>query len=892
MKKNGIHKKFLKFKILVLLTCFMANCSFAQEKEVKDVKTKKEEKISQKKENKQSEKLKEKDVKEEKLNGKDKDSHKEKEENLQQKETKKEKKIVKEFKLKDYEHKDFDVKVFIKAQHKYLEYTHKKTKAKVVVSLFKNQKDFERDEHSPISILFRYAPCEENFIKAHSLEHLLATTQLFDNYAINLRGMAETYENKICFTKYKGDSVLESLKELISQFKDPTFLKDKGKLFRQEVYSNAKVGEKKFSLGRVYFESLEKHGHDKIFKNHMDDIIDNKRGIDGANLKIIKSMTIEKIKEFFKKYIHPSNSLTTIEILSNHEDVKEILDILCGWYNKYSYRKYDEKDFLKGYFKSDAPYLEMHLSKNSDRTAVYKAGGKEKKCKFCSEVRIRPKEIIPNFKACYNDVLPFLNLDFLGEDFAKKELGYESVNFRFGSINSSFPAERVVEFIGDDEKQFTKEALQQNTKKLFKKIHEKLKELKSVSKEKFDNVFLNLSSSSLSKKSEKERQKIRKDIIKSSKEKLKDGYYYNDMSFIKNNLQQSFLLTGEPFSEVFFDMKNNKIKSDLDQYLEGVRKNLDIYEYLYKPGVEKNYIIDKYILSSKKGNTPLKQKKISQVVYIAPIKFKEESKDRYINRIAKGVLTKYLIRKKVMNYSYGLVEEPDIDSFPFISAIGGVTDYSKEILSEYFKKDFSKDLKNYELKKEDLKKYLQSYLEDVKANLENIKIYMSNEYEKFKKEHSKILKGDKKNIKILDCYDLKHIILELKCKFIDKYPYYDDYKKRVKEIKNFNKLKKEVDDLIKKIDKIETKKDKKNEALKNKILKKTYKLLYAYYKDIDKKAVERLKHSEEEIKKFEEYLKERNESSKEKVFYDEILKVIKSAEFYKKRWDVKKFVVD
>ena len=302
----------------------MANYSFAQEKEVRDVNTKKEEKVSQKKEDKQDEKLKEKtddkkdkdeknkkdeketkevdkkneekniskkekDVKEEKLDEKDKDLHKEKEENLQ---PKKEEKIVKDFKLKDYEHKDFDVRVFSKGEHKYLEYTHKKTKAKVVFSLFNNQKDYDEDVIEPINIMFRYDPSKNKDARdiAHCLEHLLCYEKKGENFSIKVDNAA-TYHNSISFFSNKIISSLKFLEILLKIFKDPPCFKDNNELFKQEVFDRIKVGDKKFEVGRVFFELISWSGEDISREDVRNDVIDYKR-IYKPNVENVKKMTI------------------------------------------------------------------------------------------------------------------------------------------------------------------------------------------------------------------------------------------------------------------------------------------------------------------------------------------------------------------------------------------------------------------------------------------------------------------------------------------------------------------------------------------------------------------------------------------------------------------------
>ena len=346
-----ISKKFLKFKILVLLTCFMANYSFAQEKEVRDVKIKKEEKVSQKKEDKQNEKLKEKtddkkdkdeknkkdekseknikekkidkkdeketkevdkkneeknikketDAKEEKLDEKDKDLHKEKEENLQQNEEKpkKEEKIVKDFKLKDYEHKDFDVRVFSKGEHKYLEYTHKKTKAKVVFSLFKNQKDYEEDVIEPVNILFRYDPSKykDAWDIAHCLEHLLCYEKTGELKIEKLENAATSF-NSISFFSNKMIMPLEFLEYFLKMFKDPPCFKDNNELFKQEVFDRIKVGDKKFDVGRVFFELLSARGTD-ISRHILYDTLFSK-----INLAAKNPAAERKKKAKLRGYIH------------------------------------------------------------------------------------------------------------------------------------------------------------------------------------------------------------------------------------------------------------------------------------------------------------------------------------------------------------------------------------------------------------------------------------------------------------------------------------------------------------------------------------------------------------------------------------------------------------
>ena len=908
----------------------MANSSFAQEKEVRDVKTKKEEKVNQKKEDKQDEKLKEKsddkkdkdeknekdekseknikekaidkkdeketkevdkkneekniskkekDVKEEKLDerDKDKDLHKEKEEDLQQKEgkQKKEEKIVKEFKLKDYEHKDFNVKVFSKGEHKYLEYTHKKTKAKVVFSLFNNQKDYHEDVTKPVSVLFRFDPSKNKDVRniAHCLEHLLCGEKEgeFNTEKIN---NASTGFNYINFYSNKIIPSLNYLELLLRLFKDPPFLKDNKKLFKQEVFDRVKVGDKKFNVGRVYFEIMSKSGEDLSMPvPYLYDVIDNKR-IWGTDIENVEKMTIEKIKEFYKKFIHPSNSLTLINSLMNPLDVQKMLDVLANWNEGYSYRKYEEKDFYENFFKSKQHLEDMKLYSDSKLTTVYKKFGKEKKCKYKAKVYVDVKKLVPKFNAEIMEaliVVPFHVEKFLGKDYAEK-LCYEDVDISYDDyLGRGFFID--VSFYGDDEEKFKETEIVKNTKKILKDLYLKFKTIPE--KRMFEEIVFYKSP--------------KKDDLKKFLERRNKNYHYRGENLLQcDTLKNNFFYTGDPFNELFLDLKKDKILDEVDRISKIKHNNLNSFEYLYKDGAEKHYMIDRFILSNKESSLKGKKVKISKTSYIPPIELDKKHKDFVLKDVAKSVFVKKFLERKLSKLKYSPFF-PEYPNAPHICVSPFTNSHVKEIFDEYFKKEFLKDLKNYKLEKKDFDEYLNYKISKFEQGRKDLKQILK-EFKKFKKENPNLINGKRKVLDIKDVDKIYFWCLIMSNFYVENCLSFKKWEKGVAIEKKYKKIFKEIDELFKKYHKNEDLEYSNVEKKQDAIIKKIYEKEIPLFEDLSKKFSKSIK----KIKKYQdEFIRRYNGEEKDeskKITLENVMEIIKSIKLRKKKFDVKKIL--
>ncbi len=922
----------------------MANSSFAQEKEVRDINTKKEEKVSQKKENKQDEKLKEKtddkkdkdeknkkdekseknikekkidkkdeketkkvdkkneeknikketdatkekDVKEkkvnqkkedkqnekkEKLDEKDKDLHKEKEEDLQQNEAKKEEKIVKDFKLKDYEHKDFNVKVFSKGEHKYLEYTHKKTKAKVVFSLFNNQKDYDEDVSEPVNILFRYDPSKykDAWEIAHCLEHLLCVEKEGERNTDKINNAVTTF-NSISFYSNKIIPSLDFLENLLKIFKDPPCFKDNKKLFRQEVFDRVKVGDKKFDVGRVFFELLSTSGTDISRHNpFFYDIIDNKRKWND-DVENVRKMTIEKIKEFYKKFIHPSNSLTLINSLMNPLEVQKMLDVIANWNKGYSYRKYEEKNFYENYYKSKQPLEDMKLYSDSKLTTVYKKFGKEKKCKYKAEVHIDVKKLVPNLNAEKMEVLAvshFFIEKFLGKDYAEK-LGYENVYVSYNAnLGQGFFI--AVSFLGDDKEKFKETEIVKSAKKILKDLYLKFKTIpeKRMLEE---SVFY---------------KSPKKSALKKFLERVKKDCHYRGGNLLQSDfLKNNFFYTGEPFNNLFLDLKKDKILDGVERANKIIYNNLNGFEYLYKDGAEKHYMIDRFTLSNKEGSLKGKKIRTSKTSYIPPIELDKKHKDFVLKNVAKDVFVKKFLERYLRKLKYCPFEK-EYPNAPHICVSYGVNNHVREIFDEYFKKEFSKDLKNYKLEKKDFDEYLNYIISKFEQEQKELKRILK-EFKKFKKENPKLITGKRKVLDIKDVNEIYFWCLIMSKFYVEGCLSFKKWEKGVAIEKKYNKIFKEIDELFKKYHKNEDLEYSNVTKKQDAILKKIYEKETPLFEDLSKKFSKSIK----KIKKYQdEFIRRYNGEEKDeskKITLENVMKIIKSIKLRKKKFDVKK----
>ena len=216
-----------------------------------------------------------------------------------------------------------------------------------------------------------------------------------------------------------------------------------------------------------------------------------------------------------------------------------------------------------------------------------------------------------------------------------------------------------------------------------------------------------------------------------------------------------------------------------------------------------------------------------------------------------------------------------------------VNNHVREIFDEYFKKEFSKDLKDFKLEKKDFDEYLNYIISKFEQDQKDLK-YLLKEFKKFKKENPNLIAGKRKVLDIKDIGKIDHWCLILGRLYIESCLSFKKWEKGVAIEKKYDKIFKEIDELFKKYHKNEdleySNVTKKQDAILKKIYEKEIPLLKKLSKKFSKSIKKIKKYQDEFIRRYNG--EEKDESKK--ITLENVMKIIKSIKLRKKNFNVKK----
>ena len=278
---------------------------FEKEKNVKE-----EEKSKENQTNKKQGETENKSEKEDEAKKAEEEKRKEIEKNikehekLEEEQIKKNKKIYKNFKKEDYEVKDFNLEVYWKNGSPYLHYIHKRTKAQIVFILVEEE-DLKQNDELMDSMFFKTF-CNSDSGLTHFAEHCLAN---FEDYFKKKYGAHYKFN---AFTQYNGFNFVCS-----SSFpgRDLFFKKcyetltDEKILDNEDVFKIEKkriIDEMKMKNEKVSFQKLSRYF------------------VSGGTVENLKKVRFKDVRNFFRKYIHPSNMIITKHVTANRKNIISI----------------------------------------------------------------------------------------------------------------------------------------------------------------------------------------------------------------------------------------------------------------------------------------------------------------------------------------------------------------------------------------------------------------------------------------------------------------------------------------------------------------------------------------------------------------------------------------
>ena len=620
--------------------------------------------------------------------------------------------MFKNFKKENYEVDNYSLEVFKKNNAPILVYTHKKTGAQVYFNLVLDKEKLKQREDE---LVFR-APSKNDKGLVHFGEHCLLSpiaNYLMKKLKINYNDLnAKTDLQGLNFISAVGVFGLneklekEYVEKLSKELINPSVFEKDNKIF--EVEKRRILNEMKDKSGTNY-ENLDSSKSFLIreFKA-------------GGEIPELEKVSLKDFKNFYKKYIHPSNCLLIKNVAElNSSKIKKYLNM---WHENY-FKHFEKKEMkdVKYEEKIKQKYLFKSWPKDSENFLAYDhEKNKEQKFNYFANFRFDTEK----FTKKQLDVLE-VSLEVFKEELDKfiKDLGYEN-HLRIGPFMG---------LLGNKKELFKKEVLEENSKKIFNFVANKLKNLSE--EDLFYSINYKKGYHSFNK-SKIEKRNLKNTDLWSDPEK-----YQND--FMYYLVKWSFLETGKPISQEYFLINNNELESSHElqnKYIkENLNENSNIYFKFAKQG-------PKYINVYEKSDKTLKQmyeqqiEKYKKQERVLPIKLKDENSNKFVRDFAYFLFVKALDDE--LNRNQGLVYVGLYCLNAIENNFVGKFELNKDSvkdLEEYIFENFKKIMKNINIKEEELNELKKQY----KEKFNSFKI----EYESYFKSEVKIIKDIENYIK-------------------------------------------------------------------------------------------------------------------------------------------------
>ncbi len=657
-----------------------------------------------------------------------------------------------DFNVKPFEMQGFSLKAYKKGDAIKLHYVHKATGAQFVFDLADKQ-------NSKYNTIFFGCPAEDDMGRSHALEHLLASPVfevLLNKYGRlsdkQFNGQANEFGFHFIFSQDVFGSDLEVLKSIFDELNNPTFLRDNNALFNKEIYS--RYGDD--VAGRMYNEVLtNKTSSDDNDSRELRYL--RKFDYGGVPEEVLK-ITTDDMKNYFNKYIHPSNMLVSCCCGKNSEQVKKVLKFIQENYlNNFGNKAVKLK--YKPRVDKNSRYVRRKWSLDSKIFKSLKDSGKnfvyDNVAEICFDV--------DDFDVSEKDAL-FMSTNLAGA-IASVQKELESKGYGFMEIISDdvLKGYLKVRIYGSDKNKFGEGALKNNVREVLVKLSEVLRQM--IERDGNEEMVYNANKLVV--------EKYWKGINFNTPDRYRKIYKMYDLNFL------SYIKYKDPFSEKIFQIKNGEILDDEQTFknnylnkLTNVVKKLSGAKVKYVDVFEKS----KNVSENNKTDSKIRGDSLKDV----PIKFKNY-KNKDVLKCAEYVLLRYIVNPKLEDYglSYrSLSGAPYVGAFPQIET----NETSKKSINNFLSKEFYRLLNEFNFTQNIYEAEVNKYSQDLRRRIDEFKNCSMN-FKNHKNFIENAIRNKNTNFsreKLF--YDLEKLIKKLKMFFETKQEYME-YKKTAKGFK-------------------------------------------------------------------------------------------------------------
>lgn len=591
-------------------------------------------------------------------------------------------KTYKNLNIKKFEHPDYNLKAYRKNGVIYLVYEHKITKTKIVIIPIKNLKNYKVKDgfFTKDNYYFRaFVPDDSGLV--HFAEHCFVT-DILDyeaNKDKNIRAgfNATTKPFGLIILLTERNAKFDFTEKLIKELGNPKLLKNDA-LYERE-------------RGRIIYEMTEFEKEKELYDSYKKS--SEKEFNIGGDTKELAKMSKERVRDFFKNTLHPSNLLITKHVPElDYEYILKYLTLLNDKYLSH----YEYKEFESPYpkLKKDYYYLKEKYIDNSNGGTIRDLLLNKKECKYWARIDLlNPSYNKDDKKTAWKHpalYMPFGKKDGINkiklelEEFVKK-LGYEGI--KMGTLAG-------MTLYGNKKELFEKEALEKTYKKINNFAIEKIKTLteKDIERNLIDPPEYN---------------QIKNENVEDIQPFFSSPIFLKTGTHLDALLQQEFLVFNNIFTNEILEIteKNgiNEIIDSKQSLINKYKKDIENLGKFLKDKKPSKILVKeqgKPINGTEKYKNLLKE--FNKPFYI-PLELKKNKKTT-LEFLAKNYLESFMgemVLKKVIQddtpYAFTCVEGSYIAMHSSIDK-----KYTQEELN-YFKNEFRKDLKNQNITEQDFK---------------------------------------------------------------------------------------------------------------------------------------------------------------------------------------------
>ena len=604
------------------------------------------------------------------------------------------------FREEDYKVPHYKVKFYYKNKHPLIEYEHEETKTKIAIVPIGNLNNVNIKElFVKDSYFFRaFVPDDSGLV--HYAEHCISSDTddlAFKQKDVKARVNAHCDDKGLEIILNENNASYDLINLLIESLKHPKCLDDEEKFKKEQ--------------GRIVFEMLEKE-----LLAELNPSLKKDREIyyiTGGTSKKVAKVSIKRIRDFVKKFIHPSNLLITKQVLElNPKKIAEYLNLLHKKYLKYfKYKKIEIPKFRK---KKDYDYKKYKFVDSIDGGTTYDSLSNKKENKYWA--RIHLLDIDNDKDREIKEKHPILSMYFLEKDGISKlklelekfvkNLGYDAV--RVFSLSD-------MTLYGNKKKLFEKEALQKAYKKIYEFIAEKIKTFTDKDIER--NVIEILDYNMIKNENTEDIQLL-----------FANPMFYEKSRNLIFMFKENFINNKEIFSKDVFNIndKNEIIDSKeslIKKYKEDI-KNLDNFKN------RKPYKIDVY----EQGESIKKTEKYRRILknfekpFLLPLEIKKNKENITLVSLARNFLVNGFLAEKTID----IVPTHNVpfktgSLRPYVASNVTISkEYQQKELDYYEKGNFEKDLKNLKISEEDFEHLKENLRKNGNIMNENFKTIRKN----------------------------------------------------------------------------------------------------------------------------------------------------------------------